>query len=38
VREILEAAPAAALRSPARRLAALIFGVSQFNYAQRGSH
>jgi hypothetical protein len=38
VRETLETVPATALRAPARRLAALIFDVDQFNYAPRGSH
>jgi hypothetical protein len=36
VREVLETVPAAALRPPARRLAALMFGVEHFNYAPRG--
>ena len=38
VREVLEDVPATALRPQARRLASLIFGVEEFNYAPRGAH
>jgi len=38
VREILSSIPATEIRLPARRLAALIFGIDQYNHAQRGTH
>ena len=38
VRQVLSLAPATEIKPRARRLAALMFGVDQFNYAPRGSY
>ena len=38
VRQVLSAIPATEIRPRARRLASLVFGVEQFNYAPRGTH
>lgn len=38
VRRMLGSLPASELRPPARRLAALLFGIDRFNYAPRGTH
>ena len=38
IQEVLQLVPASSLRPHARRLASLLFGVTQFNYAPRGTH
>jgi hypothetical protein len=38
VRTMLQQIPATEIKSRTRPLAALVFGVEQFNYAPRGSH
>ena len=38
VREVLSTVPANSLRPRARRLASLVFGADDFNYAPRGTH
>lgn len=38
VRQVLSAVPVTELRPRARRLAALVFGIDQFNYAPRSTH
>jgi hypothetical protein len=38
VRQVLSLAPATEIKPTARRLAALMFEIDQFNYAPRGSY
>ena len=38
VRRALSVIPATAIRSRARRLASLMFGIDRFSYAPRGTH